>query len=337
MATGKVSPSLAVLALLVLAGTTYSAKAQSATSSRIERGVSSQASELHGRNRILEELRTLRLSLHNSQSQTEAAVKPATAHVKAYNFQTVDFPGASFSEVFDYSDATAVGSVEITSGTPLNAFTFHGSAYRVLNVPQAATADPFGINASGTIVGLYFDSSNTGHGFIDDAGVFTTYDFSGASYTELDAISDSGILVGSTLVAGVDHGFTDDHGTITTIDYPGASATSAFSVNSNGDVVGAYTLNGARHSFLWQNSQFSTIDFPLAVSSSPFSINDAGDIAGSYVDSIGEHGYIYSRGIFHIVDVPFAKATTIDRLNNKGIVAGSFVDDRGEFHGMTGR
>jgi hypothetical protein len=66
------------------------------------------------------------------------------------------------------------------------------------------------INDSGTTVGWFFDTHQTGHGFVRDAaGNFAVVDFPGALETfGLIGINNSGVLAGNYLDAnGVEHGF----------------------------------------------------------------------------------------------------------------------------------
>jgi uncharacterized membrane protein len=99
-----------------------------------------------------------------------------------------------------------------------------------------------GINASGQIVGVYYDDGdNTGHGFLFDQG----------SYTRLDVpsfpngINASGQIVGSFSDAAGWHGFLLDQGSYTTLDVPGATITTANGINDSGQIVGSY-IDAAR-------------------------------------------------------------------------------------------
>jgi uncharacterized membrane protein len=71
---------------------------------------------------------------------------------------------------------------------------------------DAALTIPNGINASGQIVGSYWDGS-TNHGFLLDQGIYTTIDVPGAYSTSAYGINDSGQIVGSYSDAFGTHGF----------------------------------------------------------------------------------------------------------------------------------
>src|SRR5262249_21247121 len=172
------------------------------------------------------------------------------------------------------------------------------------------------INASGQIVGYYYDYNTTDpqnpvlgpqHGFLVDADStgnltnFTTIDPTGSTFTQPTSINASGEIVGWYHDAGNSfHGFIDIGGNITTFDAPGSNITftEALSVNDSGQIVGVYNdADGHQHGFLREsNGTFITIDVPGSLgplgSTMPASINDSGQIVGTYVDSSGVgHGF----------------------------------------------
>ena len=65
----------------------------------------------------------------------------------------------------------------------------HGS-YTTIDVPGAADTIGLGINDHGVVVGAYFDSHGTSHGFIDRHGKFTKVNVPGAADTSVDGIND---------------------------------------------------------------------------------------------------------------------------------------------------
>jgi Ca2+-binding RTX toxin-like protein len=179
------------------------------------------------------------------------------------------------------------------------------------------------INASGQIVGHYYDYDTTNpsnpvqgplHGFfraID--GTITPIDVPPAVLgdtvsTNPTSINASGEIVGfyQEGSGGQYHGFLDtafttSGGTITTIDVPGAIYTQALSINASGEIVGFYedSVTFRLHGFLdittIQNgvvsNNFQTIDVPGSTLTEALSINDKGQIVGLYQDSSGTHGF----------------------------------------------
>jgi probable HAF family extracellular repeat protein len=65
-----------------------------------------------------------------------------------------------------------------------------------------------GINASGRIVGGYYDAAASGHGFLYDQGSYATLDPPGSTFTQVTGISDASQIVGYYLDAsGGQHDF----------------------------------------------------------------------------------------------------------------------------------
>jgi hypothetical protein len=81
-------------------------------------------------------------------------------------------------------------------------------------------------------------------------GVYTAFDFPGATTTALYGINPRGEIAGMyTLADGSRHTFLSRGGRLTKIDYPGASATGTFGITPQGEVYGVYVLNGAGHGY----------------------------------------------------------------------------------------
>jgi uncharacterized membrane protein len=194
------------------------------------------------------------------------------------------------------------------------------------------------------MVGAYTDTSKPGkiHGFLDNAGVFTTIDYPGAAATLAWGINDSGLIVGDYIdTKNVEHGFLDNAGVFTAIDYSGASGTAALGINSAGDIVGIW-LDAAQnsHGFLLSGGVFTSLDYPLATITGTVAsgINDVGQIAGTFFDGSGaSHGFIYAGGTkWAQVDVPNAGQTALNQIKNDHNVVGAYVDSLTETHGLTG-
>ena len=90
----------------------------------------------------------------------------------------------------------------------VSAAAWHGR-YTTIDVPGAAATIAVDVNDFGVVVGFYFTSNGTEHGFIDRHGVFTTVNDPHAGTasgqgTVAFAINNRGIIVGI---------YADSHGT----------------------------------------------------------------------------------------------------------------------------
>jgi hypothetical protein len=202
-----------------------------------------------------------------------------------------------------------------TFATATHGFLDTDGTFTSFDVPDVANSSDTratGINGTDEIVGHYettdpvtFDI--TTHGFIDNAGAFTSFDMPGIA--NLDAtvptgVNDAGEIVGDystydpdTGVETLD-GFTDISGSFTTFDVPGVTdltGTTPTGINDAGQIVGYYstydpsTEISETHGFLDTADAFTSFDvpgatFPDEYATLPSSINDAGQIAGYYED-----------------------------------------------------
>lgn len=172
---------------------------------------------------------------------------------KAYQFRSIDYPGASLSGAFDSNGKIIVG--DFSNPGVLLAFYLKGTTYYTVNIPGSQASILLGINTPGQMVGSYSDSQGVDHGLVYDGKNITTFDPPGSIGTRAWDISDSGVIVGDYFDSPTEeHGFVDKDGGFTTLDFPGAIYTSATGINSSGEIVGFYTTDGVTsHGFLLRN------------------------------------------------------------------------------------
>jgi hypothetical protein len=153
-----------------------------------------------------------------------------------------------------------------------------------------------GINSKGVFVGDYINSD----------GLFAYYGKKGKYRSALTlpdgnlprphGINDSGIVVGTTYIAGVAHGFLLNGDTDALVDYPDPHATSTAltGINKSGIAVGSW-CSGAScnrlHAFRFDmtSGSFSPIKVPHAQNVSAWAINAAGFV----VINVDGQDYLY--------------------------------------------
>lgn len=88
------------------------------------------------------------------------------------------------------------------------AFIADGGVLSLFDAPGSVRTEAWDINASGTVVGLFEDSTSATHGYLRQGATFTTIDYPGATSTMVFGINAAGDLVGAAKdSAGVQHGF----------------------------------------------------------------------------------------------------------------------------------
>jgi uncharacterized membrane protein len=176
---------------------------------------------------------------------------------------------------------------------------------RKRKAPAAVYTNPFGINASGDIVGAYVGMDNVSHGFLYRGGSYTTLDVMGFE-TEAYGINASGQIVGSYIEKVADgsvkrHSYFYINGLYATFDHPSTTYwTDARGINDQGQIVGNYSApGGGQGGFIYINGLFaSTIRFPSASGTVAWGINNNSQIVGSYSDNSGNiHGYFLAAAL----------------------------------------
>ncbi len=224
-----------------------------------------------------------------------------------------------------------------------------------------------GSGQTGQIVGYYVDSSSKSHGFLYQAGNFSSIDYPGASDTFACGINDGGEIVGHYLdSSGNSHGFLKQAGDFSPIDYTSSPSTYAFGINDAGEVVGSYLdSSGNQEGFLYEAGTFSSIVGCLgATNAGALAINGDGTIVGYYdvsggnlggflyyagslsctenqtFSSINDNAQIadidglYQKGSFSTIMYPGATAWAAYGTNEHVQVVGYYADSSGNWHGF---
>ncbi len=158
-------------------------------------------------------------------------------------FSTVNYPGATTTGAIGINNASQISGSASSSLVPEAGFVATNGSYGKIVLPFSNSfSEGHGINDSGQVVGVYFNSQP--HGFLDSNGVFSTIDVPGASGTYSYGINDSGQIVGRFVEGNDFHGYVDTNGAFSSIDVPGGRDTMANGINDEGEVVGSFTPTG---------------------------------------------------------------------------------------------
>jgi hypothetical protein len=222
-----------------------------------------------------------------------------------------------------------------------------GTANQV-NFPGSLLTVAAGVNDAGNVVGFYVDGQGREHGFLLQAGAYTSIDFPGAVATEANGTNKHGDIVGDyTDSAGVVHGFALMNGRFQDVDAPFAPAgLSVRGINDSRIVVGMYMAGGgAFASFSGplgnlqpfnfpQVSPLDLEDFPAPFASSAHGLNNSREIAGDV--NLAGAAYVANAGLFELVAPGLtlfdgAQSAQLNGVNDSGVVAGAFTDRNGTF------
>ena len=245
------------------------------------------------------------------------------------------------------------------------------SGFTTIDVTGAGTGAQQGtavtaVDAAGDIAGVYIDTNNALHCFVQPAGgSIANCDVSGAGTSVGEGsfpttINSSGVVAGSYVDASqISHGFVRaTNGTITKFDAPLASqsghrGTTVLSINDSGVIIGTYTTgtfqtNSAYYGFMRSadGTTYTVINDPSAGTTedangkkqgtTPIAMNASGVIAGYYIDSSSvQHGFVRSAsGTYTAID-PTGVGTCVNQNNgtNFGGATASGIDAAGDVAG----
>jgi hypothetical protein len=264
-----------------------------------------------------------------------------------YNFTSVDYPGASITRLVGINDHLEIVGNYTLPGGVRHALIYSKGQLRALDpngILGANTSAANQINNRGDISGWYVDAFGR-HGYVLKDGVVNTINYPGASFTQVNGVTDTEIVIGHFIGSdGHFHGFILQDGNFKQLDFPGANDTFPFYLNARGDLVGEWDpFSGvAGHGFLLtKDGQWTSIDAPGAPDNSTLAIgiNDHNKILGEFFDQNGQPrmflvdaSKLESPEAFVFVDFPWQPSFP-ETINNAGVFVGFYSDAAGT-HGF---
>ena len=202
----------------------------------------------------------------------------------------------------------------------------------------APTASSTVVNAAGNnggeVVGTTTNGSGVDLGFIDKAGVITTFQDTGATSTDITAVNAGGTLTGFSSAGAGANGqwFTVTSDGVVTDHADDGDSITPTAINAGGEVVGDDGLNG----FFAVGGALTVLSAPGATGTLVSAVNDAGEIVGNYTDASGvQHGFTDIGGVFATIDPAGSTSTEVAGVNNGGEIAGTYIDSSGVTDGFT--
>ncbi len=224
---------------------------------------------------------------------------------QSYNFQTVNYPGDTFTQLLGINNSMLIAgyhNVNENSGFTLKL----PATFLTENYPNSMMTQVIGINNNGYTDGFYVDNNGITHGF---------YNVRGGSAT----------------------------GKFYNVDYPGTPFNQLLGQNDLGQASGYYSMSpdNTTPDFPYVYDQlgggvFQVINIPAAVGGAQATgINNSQQISGFYIDAQGtNHGFLLNFGLLVTLDAPGSTFTQALGLNNRGQVVGDYMDAGGNTHGF---
>lgn len=275
------------------------------------------------------------------------ALAPAVAHAGGYNVTNVFDPtGTNFINLLGINNSGTIAGFD-------NAMTNAGftltlpSSFTVVNFPGAVSTQVTGINAAGSLSGLYVDTVGNTHGFTDIAGTPTTVDNpASAVFNQALGINNANETTGyyAPTPAGTTNqiAYSQKGGVFTNINalLPSNVNSQAVGINSAAtpSIVGFYMPTSTTSlGFLDMGGTITPIDPFGSTFAMALGVNDLDEIVGIYTDASGfQHGFVDNGGVPTSFDPPGSTMTTINGVNDLGDIVGFFTEANGDVVGFVG-
>jgi uncharacterized membrane protein len=258
-----------------------------------------------------------------------------------YTFITVDYPGARHTRLVGLNDhLDIVGNYQLPNRTDRHAMLYSKGQFVPLDPGGLLGTNPSGatqINNRGDIVGWYQIGTDR-HGFLLQAGVLTTIDYPGASWSQANGVTDNGIVIGEfTDSEGKYHGYILEGGSFRQVDYPGSVDSIPFYMNARGDIAGEWETDPRvlGHGFvLSKDGEWTSFDAPGAAENATLAIgiNDHQQILGLFLRPDGQRrafvldGHDIGAGRYTTIEMPGTGAFP-ETMNNAGVFVGLYTDN----------
>jgi hypothetical protein len=261
-------------------------------------------------------------------------------------YQSIDYPGATATEVFAVNDLRQFVGVERDADGVHHAIFNDGSGFTTIDLTSVGAAQSwaFSINTRTDIAGTFIDAAGMQHGYVHHAdGRIETLDFPGGNNTQGYGVNDRGTVIGLYNDAqDVSHAYARIKGEFVDIDIAGGVATVPLSVNDSNEIVGQFerTDGTTGYGFVRHADGRVTLhSAPGAPDQSTFfiSANNRGGVLGTWVDADGNYvNFLRKMAKYYPVNLPdsfqsqFTSAQTINDLND---IVGYYLGADGLVHG----
>jgi len=207
--------------------------------------------------------------------------------------------------------------------------------YQTITVSGALQTDPIAVNAAGTVLAYWLDSTYTPHYFTWTGGTMTTLSLPNGAQFSATGINAKGNICGSYIDGkGNSHGYVlYTNGKMKTIDAASGVQTYITAINDNDDLAGAsYNSSTGVDSGIvdikGKVTAFNTTNYTTSLA-----INNHGTVTG-YVssDSGSETFFVYGNGVFTSAPLPNTYFSAGFAINTHNVVAGQLANpSRQEF------
>jgi hypothetical protein len=260
----------------------------------------------------------------------------SSAFAQTYNFQTVNYPGDTFTQLLGINNSNEIAGYHGASVNMGFTYVLKTNKFTNENYPGSQQTQVIGINNNPFKTSGFYILHGKTIGFTDFQGTFTSVAYPKKPFNQLLSQNDFGQAAGyySSNASGSDpdvpYVYDEDGGIFEVYEIPGATGgAQATGINNSSSVCGFYIdSNQVNHGWLQVLGHFTVLDYPGSTGTQALGLNNKGLVVGSWTDTSGNsHGFVYtvSSGTFASVDDPDGIGTTIvNGINDNGVLVGFY-------------
>ncbi len=260
----------------------------------------------------------------------------AQAAVAQTSWTTIDFPGATTTQLYGIQGNTVVG-MYIPEGGSNTGFTYNGTTWTTVTGGNGVQVQNLSGISGNDLIGSCRNS-------------YSASFYNGSTWSFLTApgsfITEAFGIQGNYIFGGYFYGYEPSNGFVynvatsawTTVNYPGAVSSGLCGMQGSSLVGNYYASNynpSSINGFLYNPSTglFTTLDMPGA-DGTAFEAAQGQNIVGFYYDAEGNYdGFLYNGSTWTTLDMPGAIDTMVTGIDGNNIV-GDYVDADGVVHGF---
>ena len=261
----------------------------------------------------------------------------SSAHA-GYVFTTVDYPGATFTDVRGLNNAGAIVGYA-NAGASQFGFLYSGGVFTPLPpTPGGLATAALGINDAGTIIGNAqpADFSNS-IGFILSGGTYQFFAYPGRTFTYPRSINSAGLVTGyaedhdatGNSINNLGFIYDPSTGAFTDIVVPGSVFTIAQGLNTAGQLVGSAFVPGTGTEGFLRDSTSGAYSYFMfgGLQTRARGINNTGLITGFATDSTGVTvAFVGNSSGYELLHATPTDETVGEAINDSGQISGLFYD-----------